>query len=533
MKRKPVLLALCLGSLLSSCVSPSASLGGSSSLDSSQGALSTSSNGSSISSNEPMSDSSSQSSTSSSGEVALPASPEYTKFWAYDSDVRLSLSFTNASLYALSYYGTHDNLKWGDVYFPADLTLTVDGTSYSLTEVGVRMKGNTSRKEFCSESGAISQASHFKISFKATFDDAIYSEAAFLPFKHDWTADPSGRTERKNRRLFDMEKIDLKYLPRNTASPYPCYSQEIYVYDRYRAAGLLASSAKWAQVHLATANDAKDYAYELVEDLDKVFLKRHFSALEAKGDLYKCTYNSMGKADFSREGAVNKNDADQDAQTRLAQGKIGVEDNYNGYHPVYDLKTNDNGEASDFSAMSRFINRIWLARYHGAPLSSLTDVLDLDWFLKYEAAAYIFGNIDDQRNNYNNFYLYFRPSDGKALYIPYDNDYSLGTIYSNIDVAHFSPYKTKANEGGDSASIYFATFLPYNTSSASGTSLAYSQAEMKATYASDIRSLVGQGFLEYSSYASFVGQLANATVGEASSVSSYMSEKKTTIAQSL
>ena len=35
----------------------------------------------------------------------------------------------------------------------------------------------------------------------------------------------------------------------------------------------------------------------------------------------------------------------------MANGRIGVEDNYTGYHPNYQLKTNDNGEASDFSAM--------------------------------------------------------------------------------------------------------------------------------------------------------------------------------------
>jgi hypothetical protein len=524
--RKRILLWTAVG-LLSACSFPSPILEASSS----DGAVPTSAPSGSDASSSILSDSSSLSSVSQG--VALPSSEEYTAFWAYDSDVRLSFAFANASLYALSYYGAHDNQMWGDVYFPANLSLTVGGRLYSFPEVGVRMKGNTSRQEFCSESGSISQPSHFKVSFKATFDGDIYNQSAFLPFKHDWSSDASGLAARKSRRLFDMEKIDLKYLPRNLVSPTPCYSQEMFVYDRYRAAGLLASSAKWAKVHLQTGSDSKDYAYEIVEDLDKVFLKRHFSASEAKGDLYKCVYNGMGKADYSRENAVGKNDGAQETQARVANGKIGVEDNYAGYHPIYDLKTNDNGELSDFSKMAHFINRVWLARYRGAPLAFLSEVLDLDWFLKYEAVAYLFGSVDDQRNNYNNFYLYFRPSDGKALYIPYDNDYSLGTVYNSIDVANFAPYKTTGNDDGDVASLYFATFLPYSSSSASSVALAYSQAEMKTTYANNIKVFVSQKFLDPSAYSSFVGKLANATVAETASVSSYMAAKKNTINQNL
>ena len=45
------------------------------------------------------------------------------------------------------------------------------------------------------------------------------------------------------------------------------------------------------------------------------------------------------------------------------------------------------------------------------------------------AACYFAGDPDDIRNNYNNHYLYFRKDTGKAIFIPYDNDRTLGVTY--------------------------------------------------------------------------------------------------------
>jgi hypothetical protein len=54
--------------------------------------------------------------------------------------------------------------------FPADMTIEIAGATYKYYEVGVRMKGNTSRTEFLNSDGSFMDGkyAHFKVSFKAT-----------------------------------------------------------------------------------------------------------------------------------------------------------------------------------------------------------------------------------------------------------------------------------------------------------------------------------------------------------------------------
>ena len=50
-------------------------------------------------------------------------------------------------------------------------------------------------------------------------------------------------------------------------------------------------------------------------------------------------------------------------------------------------------------------------------------------FLLCLTVSYLLGNPDDMRNNYNNYYLYFVPSTGKCVVIPYDFDRCFGLTY--------------------------------------------------------------------------------------------------------
>jgi spore coat protein CotH len=465
--------------------------------------------------------------------AALLNSADYLSFWDKKNVTTLSLKFTNASLYAMSHYGATDNQKWGDVYFPADLSLQNGTTSLTLSEVGVRMKGNTSRREIADTSGAISQSCHLKLSFKATFDDAMYDLSQFSAFKHDWSTDAAGRSARKSRTLYDMEKLDLKYLPRNGDGT---VSQEIYCYQQFNALGIPAPQAKWGQLTLQSESASKSFAYELVEDIDKVFLKRHFSKDEAKGDLYKCVWGAplggswLGSS-LARDGAVEKKlDASgYNIGTRVAYGRIGVEDNFNGYHPNYQLKTNDDGEASDFSKMANYINAIWNLRYAKAPRSLLEKVLYVDEFLKFEGYAYLFGNFDDQRNNANNYFLYFLPSSGKAIYLPYDWDWALGLDCGN-NCAAYTPFQTTGiSSSAIETNVYFTTFL-----SDSNTSLAYSTGDLQGIYKNAVLEGVDKKALSIETYQSLVSLAPSfITTSELSLVETYMTSKKATIASSI
>jgi hypothetical protein len=462
---------------------------------------------------------------------------DYASFWDYGESLSMKLVFSNASLYALSQYGAQDSSIYYDVYFPADLTITAGDKTFAYSEVGVRMKGNNSRAEIVSSDGSFKSGAycHFKVSFKCTFDDNYYDLSLFSAFKHDWSSDAAGRSARKKRNFAGMEKLDLKYLPRNAASgsAYQTYSEDIYCYDVFNKMGVEAPHSKWASVTLSDGKGSKAVSYEAVEAMDSCFVKHHF-ALDSGGDLYKCnTYTgaSQGsyiKADLTRSGAVAlTTGSDGKANgARVAKGKIGVEDNYTDYHPNYQLKTNDDGENSDFSKMATLINTVYDVYSGKSGNSALENVLDVQEFLAMEAVSYCLGNFDDQRNNYNNFFIYFRPSDGKAVYIPYDWDWSLGACMM-IDVTSWAPYHTKtSHDSSNTNPLYWCTIL-------SNSSLTYSITSYRSTYASTIKALVNAGYLTYGTYTGFVDSLQN--VGgrqELSSVSSYMTSKTSVIASS-
>jgi hypothetical protein len=326
-----------------------------------------------------------------------------------------------------------------------------------------------------------------------------------------------------------MSKLDLKYLPRNQDDQ--TYSQDIYCYDVFNQNGIAAPKARWLALNLADAKMKEALSYEAVEDIDEDFLGHHFGA--DGGDLYKCTQvifsaDSYSVADLALAQAVSlSTDASGYANgIRIAQGYIGVEDNFNGYHPNYDLKTNDDGENSDFSAMANLMNVAYSLRYAKAPYSLLEATLDVSEFLKFEAVSYLLGNFDDQRNNYNNYYVYFRPSDGKAVYIPYDWDYSLGA-FKTVDISAFGPFhQNSTHDSKDANSLYWDTILT-NSSLAYASGASQSQAAMQSEYNADISAAMDLGAIAYASYTAFLAKLANRLTSsqELSDVKTYMATK--------
>ena len=105
----------------------------------------------------------------------------------------------------LGYESTLISTSKGD-YYLAFLGAKTTGDDFVFTAYGISMKGNTSRREIADTSGNITASCHFKISLKATFDDALYDLDAFKAFKHDWSADAAGLATRKKRTFFDMSQ---------------------------------------------------------------------------------------------------------------------------------------------------------------------------------------------------------------------------------------------------------------------------------------------------------------------------------------
>ncbi len=304
------------------------------------------------------------------------------------------------------------------IYRMADLYVTItapDGARLErvIPQVGVRMKGNTSRQAFYSEEEGMYNLIHFKVSFQETFDDPAYYGADALLWEEN------DRQARKSRTFATLEKIDLRWNRNDDTT----YIREGYAYDLYRAFGVLAPMTTIASLDIGS-----DHAgvYTLYEPVDKIFLEKRLPESALGGDLYKCGWTGEG-ATFTRFYSY------------------GIEEEDKGEFYIYDLKTNK--KTSTHESLRQLISTI---NQKGLTKEAFASVVDVTPFLYYTAVSYIIGNPDDLRNNYNNTYIYFRPDTGKLLLIPYDMDRGLGVNVWNPygdGMTTDSPY-TGVNIGG-------------------------------------------------------------------------------------
>ncbi|MGB0929860.1 MAG: CotH kinase family protein [Chitinophagales bacterium] len=148
--------------------------------------------------------------------------------------------------------------------------------------------------------------------------------------------------------------------------------------------------------------------YLNVEHIDEEFLKDRYTNND-EGNLYKCLY----PADLNFEGS---------AQEVYKEEVFG--------RRKYDLKTNT--EADDYSDLAHFItvlNETSAVDFKVA----ISEVFDVDVFLRTLAADVFMSNWDGYSFNINNFYLYQNPTTNKFEYIAYDLDNTFGIDFFNID----------------------------------------------------------------------------------------------------
>lgn len=164
--------------------------------------------------------------------------------------------------------------------------------------------------------------------------------------------------------------------------------------------------------------------------MDKIFLERYLPESALGGDLYKVGWTNS-PANYVKN-----------------QVTYGVADEDKGKKYNFNLKTNE--KKSKHESLINFLNVI----NGNLTASKLEQVLDTDYFCKFLAASYFAGDPDDIRNNYNNHYIYFRKDTGKAIFIVYDNDRTLGvTMGYNPDgtgMTGQSPYSDRAAGAGQS-----------------------------------------------------------------------------------
>lgn len=300
----------------------------------------------------------------------------------------------------------------------ADFKMEKAGVEWKIDDIGFRLRGNTSRVRPQLESGEFQQA-HFKLDFEE------FSE-----------------TDKKLSGC--MKGINLKRFKDD-----PTYSREIYCYNYFRDCGIWTSPrASYAHLFITitdyeepegtetsenssepetssakTKNKTLDYGiYAMIEEINKQFLAGRKSKDDAgdftdnKGNLWKCTWAKPGRADFA-----DTND------NKFGVEKISLNESESERY-TYDLKADKKKFDEAKTQLQNFITEL-----NGLSDSDTTAIksfyeskMDADLFIKTYAINVILGMDDDYWQNSNNFYFYFDKG-GKAYFIPYDYDNTLGT----------------------------------------------------------------------------------------------------------
>ena len=275
-------------------------------------------------------------------------------------------------------------------YVEANLTFIKDGEATVIDDVGLRLKGNTSRRRPEGGYGQTHQRdnadwhhAHFGVNLRKFHDDDDHT-------------------------IQGVRKLHLKWFKDD-----PAYVREMFCYELFRRAGVwTAIRGNYCRLWLHVAGDSKEAyfgVYELLEPIDKRYLKdRKDKFGSSNGFLWKC----------------------RNADAGLNNPNSGIwYDDGSDIRPTYTLET----ETADFESaraqLVDFMNK----------LTSLSDnefytwiqqVTDVDLLLKTYAVNVAVGMWDDYWNNANNYYIYFSGkglNDYKFFFIPYDYDNTLGT----------------------------------------------------------------------------------------------------------
>lgn len=271
------------------------------------------------------------------------------------------------------------------------------GRTIRLDSIALKLKGNTSRRRPEGDSGQM--------------HDAVNPDWHHSHFSLDFSKN------RDYQRFKGLNKLNLKWF-KDDAS----YVREIYSYDLFQRFGCWTSpKASYCRLTIKVQGDATPAyygVYVMLESVDEDFIaKRSANWSSAIGFLWKGGYADMYNANFVQ--TVSMGIEDVNINPALSQ------------YFAYDLKTRKDELPAAKTELTQFITD--LNTKTGSDFQNwVTQKMDVPLFLRTYAVNVIVGMWDDYWVNGNNFYFYFSPN-GKAYFIPYDYDNTLGTsaIVSN------------------------------------------------------------------------------------------------------
>lgn len=186
-----------------------------------------------------------------------------------------------------------------------------------------------------------------------------------------------------NFRTYDNLKFaGLRRLTLNNNQQDASNMHQVLVYHMFRKAGIPAPRCGFATV---TINGDSKGLYTNVEPIKKPFLKRHFGS--GKGNLYE------GQRSDFREG----------------------------WTVTFQKKTNVNSDQADLDRLVEV-----LALDDDQLVDALSEIVDIDAFIRFWAMECLVGHWDGYAENLNNFYMYNAPDSGKFHFIPWGADSAFG-----------------------------------------------------------------------------------------------------------
>ncbi len=332
----------------------------------------------------------------------------------------ITLQFTGSEWNTLLEY--YDMNPKNETCIHGDFIFTKGNYTWEIKDVGVRLRGNTSRvrPENVNKAGKHEYLqAHFKVDFE------------------EWISD-----DEPERRLADCIKgLNLKRFKDD-----PTYVREVYGYDLFRKNGIwTAPRAGYTNVTIIIidmdengtkkSTEVLNYGvYSMIEEINKQFLKARTTSEKGgnltsnKGDLWKCLWP---------------------APLMPKVGNFGVEEvslkEVESQRFSYDLKTNKeklNSSADSFKVFMEELNSLKTDTPENIAITKkwYEEKMDVDLFIKTYAINVLLGMWDDYWNNQNNYYLYF-DNKGKVYFIPYDYDNILGVSIDKMDSGTQNPLK--------------------------------------------------------------------------------------------
>ena len=310
---------------------------------------------------------------------------------------------------------------------------TKDNKEWFFNDIGFRIRGNTSRRRPQNGNGT---------------GNNDYVQAHFALDFEEWL--PKG----EDKKLADcMKGVILKRFKDD-----PTYSREVYAYNLFRQNGIwIAPRAAYTRLIIQIQEsdgtfETVDYGvYSMIEEIKKQFLKERTTKTGGylssnKGNLWKCLWKSGNGPNFVKDDAnsigeeeVSFTFADEDRTIIKDSTNITYDYDYKGDKDLEEGKTqilNFMEELNNLPSCTDGVNdsadKEKIAKFYNEKMAG-------DLFLRTYAINVVLGMWDDYWINNNNFYFYF-DEDGKAYFIPYDYDNSLGVCHLGVDAGKANPY---------------------------------------------------------------------------------------------